>query len=152
MASLKYITNSSDQAGQISLSHRYSAGFSFNVSYWLSKSLDYLSSATLAGASSQTLAGENDLAQNSFDLGASEAVFVRCHSPFVASGTWELPVGRNSKGVERTLLQGWQLNTILTTNSGTPFTIYDSANVSLQPVQPSDLRIFREPAGRGERS
>lgn len=143
VAALKYITNSSYQAGQVSLSHRYSAGFSFNVSYWFSKSLDYLSSTTLAGASSQTLAGENDLAQNPFNLRAERgpSLFDAAHR-FVASGTWELPWARNTRGVSRTLLHGWQLNTIITTNSGTPFTIYDSANVALQPSNPPITGYF----------
>lgn len=143
VAALKYITNSSYNSGQISLSHRYAAGFSFNVSYWFSKSLDYLSSATLAGASSQTLAGENDLAQNPFDLRAERgpSLFDAAHR-FVASGSWELPFARQSRGVTKALFGGWQLNTIITTNSGTPFTVFDSANVSLQPSAPPITGYF----------
>ncbi len=143
VAALKYITNSSYQSGQISLSHRYAAGFSFNVSYWLSKSIDYLSTMTLAGASSQTLAGENDLAQNPFNLNAERGVslFDATHR-FVASGSWELPFARNSRGISRFLLHGWQLNTIAVLNSGTPFTVYDSANVSLQPSNPPITGYF----------
>src|SRR5581483_6296601 len=143
VALLKYITNSSYQAGQVSLSHRYAGGFSFNVSYWFSKSLDYLSSMTLAGASSQTLAGENDLAQNPFNLRAEHgpSLFDAAHR-FVASGLWELPFGRSSRGASRALIHGWQLNTIITTNSGTPFTVYDSANVALQPSSPPITGYF----------
>jgi hypothetical protein len=118
-------------------------GFSFNVSYWFSKSLDYLSSATLAGASSQTLAGENDMAQNPFDLRAERglSLFDATHR-FVASGLWELPFARNTRGVARTLLHGWQLNTIVSVNSGTPFTVFDSANVSLQASSPPITGYF----------
>jgi hypothetical protein len=137
VAELKYITNSTYEAGQISFSHRYAAGFSFNLSYWFSKSLDYLSSMTLAGASSQTMAGENDAPQNPFNWNAEHgpSLFDATHR-FVASGTWELPFARHSTGVSRALLHGWQLNAITTANSGTPFTVYDSANVSLQPSNP----------------
>jgi outer membrane receptor protein involved in Fe transport len=137
VAVLNYGTNSSYNSGQVSLSHRYSAGFSFNVSYWYSKSIDYLSSATLAGASSQTLAGENDMAQNPFNLKAERgpSLFDATHR-FVASGTWELPFFEKSRGVAGVLGHGWQMNTIVTTNSGTPFTVYDSANVSLQASAP----------------
>ena len=143
VAMLEYITNSSFNSGQVSLSHRYAAGFSFNVSYWLSKSLDYLSSATLAGASAQTLAGENDMAQNPFDLAAERgpSLFDATHR-FVASGLWELPFARDTHGVVRTLLHGWQLNTIMTTNSGTPFTVFDSANVALQASSPPITGYF----------
>ncbi|MFN7997059.1 MAG: carboxypeptidase regulatory-like domain-containing protein [Bryobacteraceae bacterium] len=143
VAMLEYITNSTYNSGQISLSHRYAAGFSFNVSYWYSKSLDYLSSATLAGASAQTLAGENDMAQNPFDLAAEHglSLFDATHR-FVASGLWELPFARNARGTARTLLHGWQLNTIVTANSGTPFTVYDSANVALQASSPPITGYF----------
>jgi hypothetical protein len=34
------------------------------------------------------------------------------------------------------LLTGWQFNTIASISSGTPFTVYDSANVSLQGSAP----------------
>ncbi len=33
-------------------------------------------------------------------------------------------------------MNGWQLNTIVNLSSGTPFTVYDSANVSLQGSSP----------------
>lgn len=143
VAVLKYITNSTYESGQISLSHRYAAGFSFNVSYWFSKSLDYLSSATLAGASSQTLAGENDMAQNPFNPGAEHgpSLFDATHR-FVASGTWNVPFARRSRGATGFLLDGWQLNTIVTTNSGTPFTVDDSTNVSLQASSPPITGYF----------
>jgi len=138
-----YGTNSTYEAGQVSLSHRYSTNLSFNVSYWFSKSLDYLSSMTLAGASSQTLAGENDLAQNPFNLNAEHgpSLFDAKHR-FVASGSWELPFGKNRRGSTGALIHGWQLNIVASANSGTPFTVYDSANVSLQPSNPPITGYF----------
>lgn len=137
VADLMYGSNSTYNAGQVSFSHRYSAGFNFNVSYWFSKSLDYASSLALGGASAKPLAGENDLAQNPFDLRAERglSLFDATHR-FVASGSWELPFGRDLHGLTRALLHGWQLNAIATANSGTPFTVYDSANVSLQANSP----------------
>ena len=33
-------------------------------------------------------------------------------------------------------MNGWQFNTIASLSSGTPFTVYDSANVSLQGSAP----------------
>jgi Carboxypeptidase regulatory-like domain len=143
VAKLMYGTNSTYEAGQISLSHRYASNISFNVSYWFSKSLDYLSSMTLAGASSQTLAGENDLAQNPFDLRAEHGPSLfDAKNRFVASGSWELPFGRNRRGFSGALIHGWQLNLVGTANSGTPFTVYDSANVSLQPSNPPITGYF----------
>ena len=39
-------------------------------------------------------------------------------------------------GRKRNILGGWQLNAIVTANSGTPFTVYDTANVALQATSP----------------
>jgi len=137
VALLTYGSNSTYQSAQISLAHRFSTGFSFNTSYWLSKSLDYLSSINVNNSSGTGLVGENDLAQNPFNLSAEHgpSLFDARHR-FVASGTWQLPFGGNLRGVSKALVHGWQLNIIGTANSGTPFTVYDSANVSLQASSP----------------
>ena len=136
-ATLMYGLNSSYNAAQLSLSHRYAAGFGFNVSYWYSKSIDYLSGMNLNITSAQALAGENDQAQNPFDLDAERglSLFDARHR-FVASGMWELPIARRAQGRTRNLLGGWQLNGIVTANTGTPFTVYDTANVALQATSP----------------
>ena len=136
-ATLMYGLNSSYNAAQFSLSHRYAAGFGFNVSYWFSKSIDYSSGMNLNITSAQALAGENDQAQNPFDLNAERglSLFDARHR-FVASGMWELPFARKAQGRTRNLLGGWQLNGIVTANTGTPFTVYDTANVALQATSP----------------
>jgi hypothetical protein len=137
VALLTYGSNSTYEAGQISLSHRYSTGFSFNASYWFSKSLDYLSSVNVNNSSGTGLVGENDLAQNPFNLRAEHGPSLfDARQRFVASGTWEIPFGSNLRGVSKALLHGWQINLIGSANSGTPFTVYDGANVSLQASSP----------------
>jgi len=55
---------------------------------------------------------------------------------FAFSGTYAIPQWRNEPAFSRPLLNGWQLNTIVNLTSGTPFTVYDSANVSLQGSAP----------------
>ena len=137
VAELADITNSTYEAGQASLSRRYASGLGFNVSYWYSKSLDYLSSMNLAGASSQPLAGANDLAQNPFDLAAEHgpSLFDARHR-LVASGSWEPRISRAAPSPVRAVFGGWQLNAIASHNSATPFTVYDSTNVSLQANSP----------------
>jgi hypothetical protein len=137
VALLTYGSNSTYEAGQISLSHRYSTGFSFNTSYWFSKSLDYLSSINVNNSSGTGLVGENDLAQNPFDLRAEHGPSLfDAKNRFVTSGTWQLPFGRGLHGFSKALLNGWQVNVIGSANSGTPFTVYDSANVALQASSP----------------
>jgi hypothetical protein len=137
IADLTYGQNSSYSAGQVSLSHRYNNGLGFNVSYWYSKTLDYLSSMNLQGASAKPLSGENDLAQNPFDLKAEygPSIFDARHRLTVSS-TWQVPFAANMQGFKKVLLDGWQLNGIASANSATPFTVYDSTNVSLQASAP----------------
>jgi Carboxypeptidase regulatory-like domain len=137
IAELSYGQNSTYHAGQLSFSRQVSHGLGFNVSYWYSKTLDYLSSMNLQGASAKPLGGENDLAQNPFDLKAEHgpSLFDARHR-FVASGTWVLPIAHGRTGFVGQVVNGWQLNLIAIANSATPFTVYDSANVSLQASAP----------------
>lgn len=133
---LSYSTNSTYHALQVLLSRRFKNGFSFNTSYWFSKTLDYVSSINVAGSAPRLVSGENDIAQNPFDLSAEHgpSLFDARHR-WTASGTWQLPSPRNGK-LERALLAGWQLNAIATVSSGTPFTVYDSRNVAQQGSAP----------------
>ena len=137
IAMLSDVTNSSYEAGQASISRRYAGGLAFNVSYWYSKSLDYLSAMNLSGAAAKPLAGENDLAQNPFDLAAERgpSLFDARHR-FVASGSWEPHVPGGTPTVLKAIIDGWQVNGIVTHNSGTPFTVSDTTNVSLQANSP----------------
>jgi hypothetical protein len=137
IAMLSNITNSTYHAGQASLSRRFTSGLGFNISYWYSKSLDYLSAMNLSGAAAKPLAGENDLAQNPFNLAAEHgpSLFDARHR-FVASASWEPRVGKNAPGPVRLIASDWQLNVIATHNSPTPFTVSDSTNVALQANSP----------------
>jgi hypothetical protein len=137
IAMLSNITSSIFHSGQASVSRRYGSGVGFNVSYWWSKSLDYLSAMNLSGAAAKPLAGENDLAQNPFDLAAEygPSLFDARHR-LVASATWEPGLPSSASGLVEVLFDGWQMNVIATYNSGTPFTVSDSTNVSLQANSP----------------
>ena len=137
IAMLSNITRSSYNAGQVSLSRRYGAGVGFNVSYWYSKSLDELSAMNLSGSAAKPLAGENDLAQNPFDVHAEygPSLFDARHR-FVASASWEPRLSARAPRAVAAVLGGWQLNAIATHNSGTPFTVSDTANVALQANSP----------------
>ena len=137
VAMLRSLARSSYQAGQISVSRRLAAGAAFNVSYWYSQSFDHLSAMNLSGAAARPLAGENDLAQNPFDLEAEwgPSLFDARHR-IVASASWMTPGLASAPRGVRAVLGGWQLNVIATHNSGTPFTVSDSANVALQANSP----------------
>ena len=137
VAMLKSVARSRYDAAQFSLSRRFGDAIGFNVSYWLSKSLDHLSAMNLSGAAAKPLAGENDLAQNPFDLEAEwgPSLFDARHR-LVASASWMPPVSSNAPAAVRALFSGWQLNGVAAYNSGTPFTVSDSANVALQANSP----------------
>ena len=137
IAMLRSVARASYHAGQASISRQFGSGVGFNASYWYSKSLDHLSAMNLSGAAAKPLAGENDLAQNPFDLEAEwgPSLFDARHR-FVASASWMPPSLSKGPPAVRTIFDGWQLNTIISYNSGTPFTVSDSANVALQANSP----------------
>ena len=131
------IANSSYNALEASLRKRFSHGLSFLASYTLSKSIDDVSSFNITGSASQPVAGENDLAQNPFDLAAERgrSMFDARHR-FVLSYQWNLPFWNHPKNWYQHALGNWQLNGIATLMSGTPFTVFDSSDVSLQGTAP----------------
>ena len=91
----------------------------------------------VAGSAPTLVAGENDLAQNPSDLAAEHgpSLFDATHR-FVFSGTYALPQWKNAAKAAAVLVNGWQANVIATLSTGTPFTVYDSANVSQQGSAP----------------
>jgi hypothetical protein len=137
-------TNSTYHAGQFSLSRRPQHGLSFGVTYTLAKQLDYVSSLHLSGPAPILISGENDVAQNPFDLQAEHgpSLFDARHR-VTASFSWELPFGAGEAGgFWRSAIRSWQVSGMLTANSPTPFTVYDSANVSLQAPHPPLSAFF----------
>jgi hypothetical protein len=107
------------------------------ASYTFSKTLDDVSSFNITGSASQSTAGENDLAQNPFDLSAEHgrSLFDARHR-LVISYQWDLPFFNHAQGWYARVLGGWQVNGITTFQTGTPFTVYDSAGVSAQGGAP----------------
>lgn len=138
--------SSTYHALQVSLSKQLTHNFSFQASYWWSKSLDYVSSLNMAGSAPTLVAGENDLAQNPFNLRAEHgpSLFDATHR-FVFSGTYALPSPGGVNRAMRTLVNGWQVNTIVTLATGTPFTVYDSDNAPMQGSAPEITGFLLQP-------
>jgi hypothetical protein len=134
---LTYNSNSTYHALQTTLSRRFSGGLAFGMSYWFSKTLDYVSSMNVAGSAPRLVSGENDIAQNPFDLRAEHgpSLFDARHR-WTTNATWQIPFPSDKTGLARAVLTGWQLNGIATVSSGTPFTVYDSRNVAQQGSHP----------------
>ncbi|HEV3511453.1 MAG TPA: carboxypeptidase regulatory-like domain-containing protein [Candidatus Sulfotelmatobacter sp.] len=131
------IANSSYNALETSLRKRFSHGLAFLASYTFSKSIDDASSFNMTGSAAKPVAGENDLAQNPFNLAAERgrSLFDSRHR-LVLSYQWSLPWWRQPHGWYQQVLGGWQLNGIATVMSGTPFTVFDSNDVSEQGGAP----------------
>lgn len=131
------VSNSSYNALEASLRKRFSHGLSFLASYTWSHSIDDVSSFNITGSASQPVAGENDLAQNPFDLAAERgpSMFDARHR-LVLSYQWSLPFLQHTSKWYGKVLGNWQLNGIFTAMSGTPFTVFDSNDVSLQGQAP----------------
>jgi hypothetical protein len=131
------LANSSYNALEASLRKRFSHGLSFLASYTWSHSIDDVSSFNITGSASQPVAGENDLAQDPFDLAAERGPSMfDARNRFVLSYQWSLPFLQHSSEWYGKVLGNWQLNGIFTAMSGTPFTVFDSNDVSLQGQAP----------------
>jgi hypothetical protein len=137
------IANSSYNALEASLKKRFSHGISFLASYTYSKSIDDSSTFNLSGSASKPLAGENDLAQNPFDVNAERgrSLFDARHR-FVLSYQWSLPWWRQPKGWYQQVLGNWQVNGIVTAMTGTPFTVFDGNDFSVQGAAPEVTGFF----------
>ncbi len=131
------VTNSNYNALQASVRKRLGYGVSFLVSYTYSKSLDDVSSLNISGSAPNLAAGENDLAQNPNNLEAEygRSIF-DARQRFVFSYLWALPFWQESHNWYQRALGNWQLNGIFSTATGTPFTVYDSSDPSLQGQSP----------------
>jgi len=131
------VANSSYNALEASLRKRFSHGLSFLASYTWSHSIDDVSSFNITGSAAQDIAGENDLAQDPFDLAAERGrSMFDARNRLVLSYQWSLPFLQHSSNWYGKVLGNWQLNGIFTAMSGTPFTVYDSNDPSLQGQAP----------------
>ena len=131
------VASSFYNAMEASLRKRFSHGLSFLGSYTYSKAIDDVSSFNISGSGSIQVAGENDLAQNPNNLAAERgpSLFDARHR-FVFSYQWSLPFWQHQQGWYQHVLGGWQLNGIVTAMSGTPFTVFDSRDASVQGGAP----------------
>ncbi len=137
------IANSSYNALEASLKKRFSHGISFLASYTWAKSIDDSSSFNLTGSASKPLAGENDLAQNPFDVAAERGrSLFDARQRFVLSYQWALPWWQQPKTWYQQVLGNWQVNGIVSAMTGTPFTVFDGNDFSVQGSAPEISGFF----------
>lgn len=135
--------NSSFHSAQVSLTRRGTPALNYTLAYTFSKDLDYTSSLHMSGPAPWLMLGELDIPQNNQNLKGEygRSLFDSRHR-FAASVTFAVPSFRRLHGRGAALLKGWQLSSLLAINSSTPFTVYDSANVSLQAPHPGVSGMF----------
>ena len=135
--------NSTFHSGQVSLTRRGTPGLNYTLAYTYSKDLDYSSSLHMSGPAPWLNLGELDVPQNNQNLKGEygRSLFDSRHR-FAGSLIYAIPFAHNLTGLSHTMLDGWQFNALLAVNSSTPFTVYDSANVSLQAPHPGVSGMF----------
>ena len=102
-------------------------GLQYQFSYTFSKAIDNSSMNDFSYA----ILGQVQ-PQNSYDLAAERglAAFDARHR-FVANFLYQLPFARKATGLIKYLAGDWQVNGIITLQSGSPFTVFDSSDPSL---------------------
>ncbi len=135
--------NSSFHSAQVSITRRGTPDLNYTLAYTFSKDLDYSSSLHMSGPAPWLTLGELDVPQNNLDLKGEygRSLFDSRHR-FTGSVTYVIPFAHSFTGLSRSILEGWQFNALAAINSSTPFTVYDSANVSLQAPHPGVSGMF----------
>lgn len=114
--------DSNYNALQLTLAHQFSRGLYFQGAYTFSRSIDESSSDNTAF---------NTVFNDQTSLKATRGLsdFDRTHR-WVFSYFYELPFFRKATGFRKEWLGGWAVSGISTFQSGTPFTIIDSAGMT----------------------
>lgn len=121
--------SSSYHALTTQLSRRFASGYSAQLAYTFSRSIDTDSEPFGGGAAE--LQGTLEVDNLRLDRGLS--AFDATHR-LAGTFIWELPFFRNSKGLTQAVLGGWQLNGILSLQSGFPFTVITSEDYNRDGV------------------
>ena len=143
--------DSSYNALQVDVNHRFSGGFALRGVYTWSKTIDDGDSlnATTSG-------GEPALASNPFNLRADRGLAnFDVRNVAAVNGTYSLPFGhgkhllQNAGGLGNSLVSGWTVNSIVTLQGGFPFTPQLSYNPSNNGDTRNPVRPFVNPAFTG---
>src|SRR6202044_1509435 len=143
--------DSSYHALQVDLNHRFTDGLSLRGVYTFSKTLDDGDSlnATTSG-------GEPALASNPLNLRADKGLAnFNVTGAAAINGVYELPFGQgrqfvsNASGFGDTMISGWSINSVVTLQSGFPFTPQLSYNPSNTGDTRNPVRPFVNPAFTG---
>ncbi len=145
------VGNSNYNALQVDVNHRFSHGFSVRGVYTWSKSLD--DGDSVNGTTAGNAPG---LVSNPFNLRADYGLATYdVRHVGVINGIYQLPFGHGRayaaalEGWHDTLVRGWSVTSILTLQSGFPFTPQLSYNPSNNGDTRNPVRPFANPAFTG---
>lgn len=143
--------DSSYNALQVEINHRFEHGFSLRGSYTWSKTIDNGDSVNAT-----TSGGEPALASNPFDLRADRGLAnFDVRNVGVVGLVYELPFGHGKRflgsanGLGNALVSGWTVNSVATIQSGFPFTPQLSYNPSRNGDTRNPVRPYVNPAFTG---
>jgi len=138
---------------QIDLTHRYSHGLQFRLNYTFSKSLDNHSSSFLSNNGMGGTTTYLDPRNPNLDWGPSN---FNIESRISGNLGYELPFGKgktflgNATGLSNAILGGWQINTIVSTQTGFPFTPLVGFNQSANGDSRNPDRVSLNPNFSGD--
>lgn len=119
---------------QVSWNRRFAQGFTLLGSYVYSKSLDIASNDGNSGLGNQA----RDPADWNLDYGPSD---FDLRSRFVTSFVYQIPGYRSENSLVRKVTGGWQVDGILTLQTGTPFSVLAGVDRSLIGVNEDHANI-----------
>jgi outer membrane receptor protein involved in Fe transport len=124
----KGFSNYNGLIASIESSNLANLGLQFTARYTYSVSKDNLSS-TFSESGNNFNLGLLDPQNPALDYGYSD--FDARHR-FVSGFTWNVPYFKSQHGALKQVLDGWELNGIVTVHSGNPFTIYDCSQAQFE--------------------
>ncbi|HEX7771842.1 MAG TPA: TonB-dependent receptor plug domain-containing protein, partial [Pyrinomonadaceae bacterium] len=136
--------NSDYHSAQFHLDKRLSRGLQFGMSYTWSKNIDQISEVFATGQTSSSLASVPAFL-GGLRLDRAVSDYHRKHR-FTTAFVWDLPVFRDNNNWVGKLLGGWQLNGIVTLQSGAPFTIVNGLDRNGDGIATADRPNVSNPA------
>jgi carboxypeptidase family protein/TonB-dependent receptor-like protein len=136
--------NSHYHAVAFTVERRFQNDYTLTSSYTYGKSTDYQSNIVAHGQGNYTNPFDKryDYALSDFDT----------RHRFVSSLIWQLPMLSRAQPVVRNIAGGWQLNSIVTLQSGTPFTALSGVDTSLDGVGGDRPNLIGDPELSSDRT
>jgi hypothetical protein len=126
---------------QVEVTKRFSKGFSLQGAYTFSRAIDMASGASIGAGSPQV-----------FDL-TTEVGLSNFHAKNIASFSWiwDLPKLKGRNALIRNAIGGWQLNGMISVQSGSPINVVNGSDIALSGTpnqRPNVIGDPRLPDGR----